>query len=44
MTIKEYKEMLIDHILMWQSNQNFTREMLEEKTITTLERIYDTIN
>ena len=44
MTNKEYKEMLINDILEWQTRNQFTREELEKKTIRALERIYDNVN
>ena len=40
MSREEYKEMLIHDILEW-AGDRFTREELERKSITTLERIYD---
>ena len=40
MTNKEYKEMLIQGILEW-AGDRFTREQLEKKNISILERIYD---
>ena len=41
MTIKEYKELLIKLILEHQTNNKFTRKILEERTIRALEIIYD---
>ena len=43
MTTKEYKEMLINNILEWQKNNQFTREELEQKPIRVLERIHDNV-
>lgn len=43
MTNKEYKEMLINNILEWQTNNQFTKEELEQKNIRTLERIHDNV-
>ena len=43
MTNKEYKEMLINNILEWQTNNQFTREELEKKPIRVLERIHDNV-
>lgn len=40
MTLKEYKEFLIDGILEF-AGDRFTREELEKKTTRVLERIYD---
>ena len=40
---KEYKEMLINNILEWQTNNQFTKEELEQKNIRTLERIHDNV-
>ena len=39
----EYKEMLINNILEWQTNNQFTREELEKKSIRVLERIHDNV-
>lgn len=44
MTNKEYREMLIDGILDYQTRVQFTREELESKPIRTLERIYDNVD
>lgn len=44
MTNKEYREMLIDGILDYQTHGQFTRAELEKKTIRTLERIYDNVD
>lgn len=43
MTNKEYKEMLINNILEWQKNNQFTREELMQKPIRVLERIHDNV-
>ena len=43
MSNKEYKEMLINNILEWQTNNQFTREELEQKPIRVLERIHDNV-
>ena len=43
MTAKEYREMLINGILDYQTKGQFTREELEKKPIRTLERIYDNV-
>lgn len=39
----EYKEFLINNILEWQINNQFTKEELSKMTIRTLERIHDNI-
>ena len=44
MNILEYKEMLIEDILDFQTKNQFTREQLEKKNISALERIYDNVN
>lgn len=44
MTNKEYKMMLINGILEFQTKEQFTRRDLENKSIRILERIYDNIN
>ena len=44
MNILEYKEMLIEGILEFQTRNQFTREQLEKKSISALERIYDNVN
>jgi len=41
--MRTYKTFLINGILDFQQNNEFTRDELESKTIRTLERIYDTI-
>ena len=43
MTNEEYRKMLIDGILEWQTKNQFTKEELENKPIRVLERIYDNI-
>ena len=43
MTNAEYRKMLIDGILKYQTKEQFTREELEKKPIRTLERIYDNV-
>lgn len=43
MTNKDYREMLINGILEFQTRNQFTREELEKKPIRTLERIYDNV-
>ena len=43
MTNSEYKKMLIDGILEYQTKEQFTREELEKMTLRTLERIYDNV-
>ena len=43
MTNKEYKEMLINNILEWQTNNQFTREELENKPIRVVERIHGNV-
>ena len=43
MTNKEYRQMLIDGILDYQTKGQFTREQLEKKPIRTLEIIYDNV-
>jgi len=43
MNTQEYKKFLINNILEWQKNGQFTREQLEEMTIRALERIHDNI-
>lgn len=44
MTNVEYREMLINDILEWQTRNQYTREELQKKSIRVLERIYDIIN
>lgn len=43
MTIKEYKAMLIDGIMDFQTKKQWTRGQLEKKTIRVLEIIYDNV-
>ena len=43
MTNKEYKKMLINNILEWQTKNQFTKEELQKKTVRTLEIIHDNI-
>ena len=43
MTNKEYKEMLINGILDYQTKGQFTEEELRKKPIRTLEIIYDNV-
>ena len=43
MTNAEYREMLINNILEWQTDNQFTREQLEKKSIRVLERIHDNV-
>lgn len=43
MTNKEYKKMLINNILEWQTKNQFTKEELKKKTVRTLEIIHDNI-
>lgn len=43
MSNREYKEMLISHILEWQTKEQFTKEQLEKKSIRMLEIIYDNV-
>ena len=38
-----YKENLINNILEWQSNNQFTREELEKKSVRALEIIHDNV-
>lgn len=44
MTTAEYKQMLIEDILEWQTRNQYTREQLQKKSIRALERIYDNID
>lgn len=39
----DYKALLIDDILEWQKNGQFTREELQTMSIRALERIHDNI-
>ena len=43
MTNQEYRQMLIEGILEFQKDNNFTWEVLDKKPTRILERIYDTI-
>ena len=43
MTNAEYRKMLIDGILEYQTKERFTRKELEKKPIRTLEKIYDNV-
>ena len=43
MTNAEYKKMLIDNIMEWQTKGQFAREELEKKPIRVLERIHDNV-
>lgn len=40
----EYKEMLINNILEWQTRNQFTREELQNKSIRALEIIHDNVD
>lgn len=40
-TIQEYKKLLIQCILEHQTNNKFTRKILEERSIRALEIIYE---
>lgn len=44
MTPREYKNFLIDDILDFQTHNQFTREVLEKKSVRTLEIIYDNVD
>lgn len=44
MTNREYKMMLIDGILEFQTKEQFTRKDLEKKSIRILEKIYDNVD
>ena len=44
MTNMEYRQMLINDILVFQTRGQFTREQLEKKPTRTLEIIYDNID
>lgn len=39
----DYKTMLIDNILEWQTHNQFSRSDLERMTIRVLERIFDNV-
>lgn len=43
MTNSDYRRMLIDGILKYQTKEQFTKEELEKKPIRTLEIIYDNV-
>lgn len=43
MTNAEYRKMLIDGILEYQTQGQFTREVLEKMSIRALERVYDNV-
>lgn len=40
----EYKEMLINNILEWQTRNQFTKEELQKKSIRVLETIHDNVD
>lgn len=40
---KDYKNMLIENILEWQKNGQFTAEDLAKMSIRALERIHDNV-
>lgn len=42
--MSEYKKMLIENILEWQTRNQFTREELEKKSIRSLEIIHDNVD
>ena len=44
MTPRTYKDILIDGILDSQTHNQFTREVLEKKSVRTLEIIYDNVD
>lgn len=44
MTNAEYKNMLIEDILKWQTKNQFTKMELKKKPIRVLEIIYDNID
>ena len=44
MTNKEYKDMLIEDILLRQTRNQFTEEYLRKKSIRVLEIIYDNVD
>ena len=41
--MQDYKKFLIDNILSWQKDGQFTREELEQKSVRALEIIHDYI-
>jgi hypothetical protein len=40
----EYKEMLINNILEWQTKNQFTKEELQKQTVRVLEIIHDNVD
>lgn len=42
--MNEYKKILIDGILEFQTHNQFTRETLDKKSIRSLEIIYDNVD
>lgn len=42
--MNEYKKILIDGILEFQTHNQFTREALDRKSIRSLEIIYDNVD
>lgn len=40
----DYRKMLIDNILEWQTRAQFTREELEKKATRILETIHDNVD
>lgn len=44
MSNADYREMLIDNIMEWQTRNQFTREELQKKSIRALEIIHDNVN
>ena len=44
MTITEYRQMLIDCILEWQTRNQFTEEELKKKSTRVLEIIHDNVD
>lgn len=44
MSNTDYRKMLIDNILNWQTRNQFTRQELEKKPIRVLEIIHDNID
>ena len=44
MTNKEYRDFLINGILEFQSNNQFTKDELLKKSIRVLEKIFDNVN
>lgn len=41
---RQYKEFLIQNILEWQTQGQFSKDDLEKKSIRVLERIHDNVN